>query len=80
MQDDEILNQLQIIFQEVFEDDAIKINLNTTAEDINTWDSLNHINLVVSAEKLFDIRLALGEIAELQNVGDFVHTIQNKLR
>jgi len=80
MQDDEILNQLQIIFQEVFEDDAIMINLNTTAEDINTWDSLNHINLVVSAEKLFDIRLALGEIAELQNVGDFVHTIQNKLR
>ena len=68
MQDDEILNQLQIIFQEVFEDDAIMINLNTTAEDINTWDSLNHINLVVSAEKLFDIRLALGEIAELQNV------------
>ena len=80
MQDDEILNHLQIIFQEVFEDDAIMINLNTTAEDINTWDSLNHINLVVSAEKLFDIRLALGEIAELQNVGDFVHTIQNKLR
>lgn len=80
MQDDEILNQLQVIFQEVFQDDAIDVNLSTTAKDITAWDSLSHINLVVSVEKLFDIRLALGEIADLQNVGDFVHAIKNKLR
>ena len=79
MQDEEILSQLQVIFQEVFQDDEIKVNFSTTAEDVNNWDSLSHINLVVSVEKLFDIRLALGEIADLQNVGDFVHVIKNKL-
>jgi len=79
MQDEEILSRLQVIFQEVFQDDAIKVNFSTTAEDVNNWDSLSHINLVVSVEKLFDIRLALGEIADLQNVGDFVHVIKNKL-
>lgn len=79
MQDNEILNQLQVIFQEVFQNNTIRINLSTTANDISDWDSLNHINLVVSTEKVFNIKFALGEIANLKDVGDFIHTIQNKL-
>ena len=76
----ELFDGVQDIFRDIFDEDDMVIEDKTSSDDIEDWDSLNHINLVVSAEKLFDIRLALGEIAELQNVGDFVHTIQNKLR
>jgi acyl carrier protein len=76
----EILNKIQDIFRDIFYDDDIIINDQTNAEDIEEWDSFNHINLVSAIEEAFEIRFALGELQELQNVGDMIDLmISNKL-
>ncbi|WFU45184.1 acyl carrier protein [Bradyrhizobium sp. CB82] len=50
-----------------------------TAEDVTGWDSANHINIVVSAEMRFKIKVSNAEIERLENVGDFVELIQRKM-
>jgi acyl carrier protein len=72
MTHDEILAKIEEIFKETFNDDTIVINDNTNADDIDEWDSFNHINLVAAIEKSFNIRFALGELQELNNVGDMI--------
>ncbi len=72
----EILNQ---IFKQVFDDDSIVVNMSTTANDVEEWDSLSHINLVVAVELRFRIKFALGELQTLKNVGDMVAMINRKL-
>ena len=68
----EIQNKIQSIFREIFYDDTIVINDQTNAEDIEEWDSFNHINLVSAIESEFGIRFALGELQELENVGNMI--------
>jgi acyl carrier protein len=76
----EILNKIQKIFRETFYDETIIINNKTNADDIEEWDSFNHINLVSAIEDAFSIRFALGELQDLQNVGDMIELmITNKL-
>lgn len=75
----DIKNELQEVFREVFDDDALSITNEMTAKDYEGWDSLAHINLLVAAEKRFGVRFATGEISNLKNVGDFIRLIQNKL-
>ena len=66
----EVLQQrLQEVFREVFDDETIVINDETTAEDIDEWDSLNHIILIVATEKEFGLRLNAAEVGKLANVG-----------
>jgi len=80
MTHDEILAKLQIIFRDVFDDSSLVITDNTNAEDIDEWDSLNHITLVAAIEKEFGIHFALGELQELENVGDMIKLmIKSKL-
>jgi|TARA_B100001971_G_C17783283_1_gene330834 acyl carrier protein len=64
-----IRNRLNNIFQDVFDDEKIEIFEEMTAEDIDEWDSLMHVTLVLAVEKEFDIRLNASEIGKLQNVG-----------
>ncbi len=64
-----IRNRLNNIFQDVFDDEKIDIFEEMTAEDIDEWDSLMHVTLVLAVEKEFDIRLNASEIGKLQNVG-----------
>ena len=68
----EIQNKIQSIFREIFYDDTIIINDETNAEDIEEWDSFNHINLVSAIESEFGIRFALGELQDLENVGNMI--------
>ena len=75
MKQEEILSKLQIIFDDVFGDDSNKVKMETTSDDIDQWDSLAHINLIMKTEELFGVKFALGEIANLNNVGDLVNTI-----
>lgn len=70
--------ELNKVFQDVFEDPSIAITEETSAKDIPTWDSLMHIQLIVSVEKTFGIRFAAGEIEKLQNVGDMMVLISRK--
>jgi acyl carrier protein len=70
--------ELTALFQEVFENPALVVKPETTARDIESWDSLMHIQLVVAIERKFGIRFETGEIEQLQNVGDMAGLIAKK--
>ncbi len=74
-----ILEKLNPIFRQVFEDEDINLNRETTADDIDAWDSLSHMNLVMAIEMEFRIRFALGELQTLKNVGNLADLIDKKL-
>jgi acyl carrier protein len=70
----ELLERLQTVFRDVFDDDSIVLAESTTANDIEGWDSLMHINLIIAVEKRFGVRFAAAEIAGLKNEGENVGT------
>ncbi len=72
------LEQLNGIFREVLDDDAINLSVEDTANDVDNWDSLNHIQLVVAIEKHFNIRFNSQEIQSWENVGDIIECINSK--
>ena len=73
-----ILNLLQPIFQEVFDDDDLLIESSTAAADVDGWDSLAHIRLVVAIEREFNMRFSASEISDLENVGEMCNLIISK--
>lgn len=75
-----IREQLNQVFREVFDDDSIEISDEMTAADVEEWDSLNHINLIVAVERTFGIRFSTKEVNGLANVGEFIALISSKLR
>lgn len=75
----EILNQVNSIFIDVLDNDDININPDTTANNIDEWDSLTHIQLVVAIEKHFKIRFTASEIQGFKNVGEMCEGIKNKI-
>lgn len=76
MQDPEIYARLAEIFQSVFDEDSIKITPELSAKDVEGWDSLTHIRLLLTIEKAFKIKFSTAEIGKLQNVGDLVTLIK----
>jgi len=74
----EIFIEVQGIFRDIFDDDNLVIQNNTNADDIEEWDSLNHINLISVIEKEFKIKFALGELASLKDVGALIDMILEK--
>jgi acyl carrier protein len=74
-----IIEQLTPIFREVFDDDEIVLSRQTTADDIDAWDSLSHMNLIVAVEMKFKVKFALGELQSLKNVGDLADLVDKKL-
>jgi acyl carrier protein len=74
-----IEQKLLQIFREVFDDDRLETTRETSATDIEDWDSLAQINLVVAAEKTFGVKFSLDELAELNDVGDMLDLITSKL-
>lgn len=72
------LEELTPIFRQVFDDDAIVLTRETTADDIDAWDSLSHMNLVAAVEMTFKVRFALGELQTLKNVGHLADLIDRK--
>ena len=74
----DIFDKLIPIFRNVFDDDELIINETTKAEDIDEWDSLAHIRLVISIEKVFKLRFTTDEISNLANVGDTAKLIMKK--
>ena len=79
MQSDEIYQQLSGIFADVFDDDAIVLKPAMTADDVDGWDSLTHIRLIISVEKAFKIKFSTAEVGKLKNVGEFVDLISSKV-
>lgn len=74
-----IMNDVQEIFREVADNPAIVLADETTSEDIEEWDSLTHIQLVVAIEKNFHISFSSDEIGNYKNVGEMCRGIEKKL-
>jgi acyl carrier protein len=79
METTEILNILREVFVEVMDDETIALTTETTANDVEGWDSLSHIQLVVSIEKRFKIRFTSKEIQSWNKVGDILNCLSSKL-
>jgi len=75
----EILAQLNAIFIDTIDNDAVVLKEETTANDIEEWDSLTHIQLVVAIEKHFKIRFTSKEIQSWENVGEMVDSILSRV-
>jgi acyl carrier protein len=78
MNKSEILAQVQVIFRDTLDDDSITLSDGTTAKDVEGWDSLTHIQLVVGIEKHFKIKFSSTEILAWKNVGEMLASIEQK--
>lgn len=72
------LDKLNEIFCEVFDDDDLSISPEMTANDVDGWDSLSHVNLIVAIEGRFGIRFSQKELLSFKNVGDLLRSIDAK--
>ena len=74
----EYLELLAPIFKDVFENDDINLQLESSSKDIDEWDSLSHIQLIVEIEKYFEIRFSSKEIQSWNTVEELIETIIQK--
>lgn len=72
---EEAYKRLNMVFRDVFDDESIELNDETTAEDIDEWDSFEHINLVVAVEDEFSFKIPMGKVITMKNVGEMVDII-----
>ncbi|OMG64115.1 acyl carrier protein [Stutzerimonas balearica] len=79
MSEKDILNALTEVFRDVFDDDDIVLTPDTTANDIDGWDSQTHVLLIVAAEQRFGVKFRTAELESLKNVGHFAELIRAKL-
>ncbi len=80
MNKEKILQEMQPIFQDVFDDDELSVTEETSAADAEDWDSLAQIRIVMAVEKLFAVKFTFDELQTLKNVGDMIDLIQRKAR
>jgi acyl carrier protein len=75
---DDVYARLNDIFYDIFDDDTIVVTPELTASDIPEWDSLNHIKLMLTVQKVFKMKFSAAEIANLKNVGELADLIRGK--
>ena len=75
---EEISCKLTGVFQKIFEDGDLRISPEMTADDVASWDSLRHIQLISAVETDFGIRFKLREVVSMKNVGDLIRNIAGK--
>jgi len=74
----EIKDRLQRVFIRVFDDDSIKIFDEMQGKDLEDWDSVMHIQLIAAIEREFQLEFTVGEIANLENVGEMINLLTKK--
>jgi acyl carrier protein len=74
------LEKLNGIFRMVFDNEDINVRPETTANDVDGWDSLSHVNLILAVEKGFGIRFTQTELLTFKNVGDLLRSLESKQR
>ena len=79
MRRDEVLKRINGIFKDIFDDKNLVITDESTANDIEAWDSLTHITLISTIEEEFDIKFEMADIVKFENVGDMVDAICEKI-
>lgn len=77
---EEIFERLNGVFRDVFDDDSINVSEDTTANDIEDWDSLNHITLIDAVESEFGVRFTMGEVSGMKNVGEMAQIIKERTK
>ena len=75
----EILEQVQSIFKDVLKNDDVVLTDDTTAQDVNGWDSLTHVTIISEMEKHFGLRFSLREMLSWKSVGKMLDTLEKKL-
>lgn len=73
------IKTLEPLFRRVFDDDTIELKAQTSANDIEGWDSMSHVNLILAIENQFNIRFSQKELLVMKNVGDLLAAINDKL-
>lgn len=79
MSREEIFDRVQEIFRDVFDDEQLMISDATNSDEIEDWDSLEHISLIVSMEKAFSMKFDIKEVNKLENVGEMIDLIKRKM-
>ena len=79
MEKEEIYERLNNVFRDIFDDESIVVTAETTSKDIEDWDSLEHINLVVAVEQEFGIKFNMNEVTTMKNVGEMVDIIISRM-
>lgn len=75
MTEEQIMTRLCEIIRDVFDDESITVDKNTTAADIDGWDSIMHITLISEVEAAFSVRFAMKDVLSMQNVGDLARAV-----
>ena len=78
-QNKHILNRLNVVISDFFKKENLAISLTTTANDIEEWDSLNHMDLIRSIEEEFNIEFEFFEVMDFENIGELVKSIEQKM-
>lgn len=78
MSHDPIYERLTSILRDVFDDDELVASPELTADDVDEWDSLAHVRLVLAVEKAFGVKFSAAEVSRLKNVGEFASLIKSK--
>ncbi len=76
---EEVFEGLNEVFQDVFDDESIIVTDETTSADIEDWDSLEHINLIVAVEEKFGMKFNMGEVTSMKNVGEMADIILSRI-
>jgi acyl carrier protein len=76
---EDIMVKLTEVFREVLDNPSLALTENTTAADVENWDSLNHIDLIVAVERRFKVKFTTREVTTLRNVGELADLTQKKL-
>jgi acyl carrier protein len=79
MNKEEVFYKVQEVFRDIFDDENLIIQSSTNSDDIEEWDSLNHVNLVIAIEKAFKIKFNFHELATLKDVGGMIELIFKKI-
>ena len=76
---EEVLEKVNAVIQDVFDDDSIRVSDETVASDVDGWDSLMHITLIGTIEDEYDIKFAMKDVVGMKNVGQMVDLIMEQL-
>ncbi len=74
-----VLNEVENIFRDILDEESLNLTRDTTANDVDGWDSLTHIQLIVAIEKHFKVKFSSKEILSWRNVGELLDSLQDKV-
>ncbi len=77
---EEVFENLNKVFADVFDDESIIVNAAPTSDDIEDWDSLEHINLVAAVEQEFGMKFTMGQVVTMKNVGEMVDIVMSQIQ